>query len=387
LYLAAVVALAFGAATYATATTTTPSFNWTTLVLLVVAACVAQSAAMHVRGNQVFHTGLAFTVAAALLLPAPAVVLLCVVQHVADWVRQRYPWYIQMFNIANYTFSALAAWAVHRGVLDLLAGLSHGIPAAASAVAASFAFVALNHALLAQMLVLARGHTFGETKLFTFDSLLADLVLAAIGIVVALLARDEPVAAPIATLPLMLIHRALSVPQLADQAVRDAKTDLLNPRGLEDGARKELERALRFDRPLSLLLIDVDDLRGINNRHGHLTGDVALRMVADAVRGEAREYDICARWGGDEFVVVLPETSAAEAEAVRERICARIARSPIQTDGGDWLYVTASAGAASSTPESDLATLLRDADDAMYSVKRGVKPGLPTSVALRPSQP
>jgi diguanylate cyclase (GGDEF)-like protein len=368
-YLAAVVAAAVAAAVYTAVDTTSRSFNWATLLLLVVAACIAQSAAMHIRGNQVFHTGLAFTVAAALLLPAPAVVLLCLVQHAADWVRQRYPWYIQTFNIANYTLSGLAAYAVHRGVLRLLDGLSGGLPAACAAVAAALAFILLNHALLARMLILARSRSLAETRLFTFDNLLTDVVLAATGIVVALLVRDEPAAAPIATLPLLLIHRALAVPQLTDQAVRDSKTNLLNPRGLEEAVRKELERAERFDRPLSLLLIDVDDLRGINNRYGHLTGDSALRLVADSLRAEARDYDICARWGGDEFVVVLPETSAGQAELVCERICQRISRIPIQTDDGDLLQVTASAGSASRTPTSDLTTLMRDADRSMYSQK------------------
>src|SRR5206468_1992169 len=132
--------------------------RWSTFAILMVAALGAQAAAVHVSGNQVFHTGLAFTVAAAVSLEPREVIAICVAQHLADWVRRRYPWYIQTFNILNYTLSGLAAWAVNDAVLSLFGDTSKSAQVIA-AVAGGAAFVVTNHALLARMLRLARDHT------------------------------------------------------------------------------------------------------------------------------------------------------------------------------------------------------------------------------------
>src|SRR5207247_6372735 len=123
-------------------------------------------------GNQVFHTGLAFSVAAALLLPPQLVVVVCVAQHLPEWLRQRYPWFIQSFNISNVVLSGLAAWSVraafvHDGVhLTVSATVSAVLVAAAAAVT----FVLVNHALLARMLRLARGHDLSASGLFSLDA-------------------------------------------------------------------------------------------------------------------------------------------------------------------------------------------------------------------------
>src|SRR4029077_344052 len=90
--------------------------RWSFFVALLVGGALAQLFATHIPGNQVFHTGIAFSVAAALLLPPELVVVVCVGQHVPEWIRQRYPWFIQTFNIANVTLSGLAAWSVQAAV-------------------------------------------------------------------------------------------------------------------------------------------------------------------------------------------------------------------------------------------------------------------------------
>lgn len=337
-----------------------------TFVLLLVGAVAAQALATQMPGNQVFHTGLAFTVAGTILLAPAALLILCVVQHIPDWLRQRYPWYIQTFNIANYLSSAVAGWSVYHAVGTTGHGLRHTLALAAGAGA----FVLVNHALLAVMLRLARGRSLRETELFSFEGGVTGIVLAASGVVIALLVLDDPWAAPIAAIPLILIHRALAIPSLREQAFRDAKTELLNTRGLEQEARRELTRAIRFDRPLSVLLVDVDDLRAINNRHGHLTGDVALKAVAAILSEEAREYDACARFGGDEFVVVLPETSLEQAAAMKERLLSRIAEIRIPLRTGDELAVRTSIGAAvRDEADQTVQDIVRRADQAMYDDK------------------
>ncbi len=168
----------------------------------------------------------------------------------------------------------------------------------------------------------------------------------------------------------MLIQRALAVPTLREQALSDHKTGLLNSRGIDQPARSEFARAQRLGRPLSVLLCDIDDLRGINNRLGHLEGDAALAAVAAAFRAELRAYDLCARFGGDEFLVVLPETDEEEAVAVAERIQEWLAEHPLPTSEG-MLAVGVSIGAASlQDGEPEIGTMLARADAAMYEEKR-----------------
>jgi diguanylate cyclase (GGDEF)-like protein len=343
--------------------------EWRLLALLLAGSAVAQARATHMPKNQVFHTGFAFTVAAALLLPPAALILVCLVQHVPDWIRQRYPWYIQTFNISNYILSGTAAWSTYHGLLTLASPTDTPVNAGAAA-AAGVSFVVVNHVLLAVMLHLARGHSFRSTGLFSLDSVVTDVVLAATGVVVALLAQENPWAAPIALLPLVLIHRALVMPALREEARRDAKTDVLNERGLDEAASREVARAARFDRPLSVLVIDIDDLRGINNRHGHLGGDAVLKGLAALLLHGQREYDICARVGGDEFVMVLPETTADEAAAIKDRLNALVAGHTVRLHSGDQIPIRASIGAATRAKhDATLREIIRRADEAMFAAK------------------
>ena len=329
--------------------------RWTDCGVILAAGAVAQFFATHTPGNQVFHTGLAFTVAAALLLPPELVVLVAVGQHIPEWTRQHYPWFIQTFNTANVALSGLAAWAVR----DALG--RHGGPVVV-AVAAVAAYVLVNHALLARMLWLARGHDAVSSGLFSLDGLLADGAVASVGIGVAFALLYEPALVITAILPLVLIQRALAVPSLREQAFTDHKTGLLNSRGIDLPARSEFARARRAGETLSVLICDINDLRGTNSRFGHLQGDAALAAVADSFRTVLRPYDLCARFGGDEFLVVLPETSEGEAFAVADRI-----QHALETHEVD---VRLSIGAASlADGDTRIGDLIERADAAMYAAK------------------
>ena len=125
----------------------------------------------------------------------------------------------------------------------------------------------------------------------------------------------------------------------------------------------------RYREPLSLLFLDLDGLKNINDRHGHRAGSDALRQVGRLIRAELRETDTGARWGGDEFTIIAPNTERAEAVTFAERIRARIARHE-----ADW-PMTASIGVATLDCDDvrmpvDAHTLLRNADAAMYEAKR-----------------
>ncbi len=359
------------AAVVAAAATSAASYGdvrWPVFLAILGAAALAQVFATHTAANQVFHTGFAFSVAAALVLPPQLVVVVCVVQHIPEWLRQRYPWFVQSFNIANYILCGLAAWSVraafaHDGVQVTAAATTAGVIAAS---VAALTFVLVNHALLARMLRLARGHDLTTSGLFTMDGLIQDGVVAAVGVGVGFVLLNSWALAVVVALPLVLIQRALALPTLREQALTDHKTGLLNSRGIDQPARREFARARRLGQPLSVLLCDVDDLRGINNRHGHLEGDAALAVVSAAFNAELRAYDLCARFGGDEFLVVLPQTDEEEAVVVAERIQRWLAENPLPTSEGR-LSVGISIGVGTMQEgEPELGTMLARADAAMY---------------------
>jgi diguanylate cyclase (GGDEF)-like protein len=346
--------------------------RWSLFAAVLAGGALAQLFAAHTSANQVFHTGFAFTVAAALLLPPELVVVVCVAQHLPEWLRQRYPWFIQSFNIANYVLSGLAAWSVRTafardGVHVTASAATTGVLVAS---VAAVTFVLVNHALLARMLRLARGQHLPESGLFTLDGLLQDGVVAAVGVGIAFVLLHSWALAVVIAFPLVLIQRALALPTLREQALTDHKTGLLNSRGIDQPARAEFARSRRLGRPLSVLLCDVDELREINNTFGHLEGDAALAVIAAAFRAELRAYDLCARFGGDEFLVVLPETDEEEAVVVAERIQAWLAENPLPTSRGK-LAVGISIGVGSlQEGEPELGTMLARADAAMYTEKR-----------------
>lgn len=159
--------------------------------------------------------------------------------------------------------------------------------------------------------------------------------------------------------------------RLAEIAITDALTGLQNARALWDGLRRELDRAARYGEPLSLLLIDLDGLKLINDRSGHPAGDRALRHVADAIRSQLRASDMGARWGGDEFALLAPNTSRSAASALAHRVRSLVARSPV---GGDLPPLSASIGIATfdgtGDTVSDPVALMQTADAALYHAKR-----------------
>jgi two-component system chemotaxis response regulator CheY len=168
------------------------------------------------------------------------------------------------------------------------------------------------------------------------------------------------------------LHRMLA--REKGLASTDGLTGLLNRRGLYERARHELSRSRREASDISLVMMDLDDFKRFNDAHGHLAGDRALCLVADALREELRDYDFAGRWGGEEFVVVLPGTGPAQAERAAERIRAAVARLIVPVEGRLAPPLLLSLGVASACggrEDRDLDTLLEQADAAMYRAKSG----------------
>ena len=156
-------------------------------------------------------------------------------------------------------------------------------------------------------------------------------------------------------------------------ATTDAVTTLLNRRALVDRLSHEMERARRYGTPLALLMVDLDHFKDINDTHGHLVGDEALREVARVLHSAVRNVDIVARYGGEEFAIVLPETSNEGAVAFAERVRERVAEHVFANERLPSLRITVSVGVA-SVPSADIESVedfFARSDEALYRAKAG----------------
>ncbi len=147
----------------------------------------------------------------------------------------------------------------------------------------------------------------------------------------------------------------------------DGLTGLLHAGAFASRLEAEINRASRYDRRVSLLLLDLDDFKLLNDRYGHPAGDRALRFVASSLRGALRETDVIARIGGDEFAVLLPETDWQPAEQVAERLRGLLC-APVP---GDEFEIGVSIGVATWSPSLTSHALYTAADSALYAEKRG----------------
>jgi diguanylate cyclase (GGDEF)-like protein/putative nucleotidyltransferase with HDIG domain len=342
--------------------------GWPTFLILAAAASITQLFAFHTIRNQVFHTTPLFFIAGAMLLQPLFALLLPLVAHIGDWVKQRYAWYIQTFNILNFTLAVMAAWWAARLVSEhWLDGSTLAWPVAGAL--AALVYVVLNNGGFAAILFLARGHS--PRSILTPQVIAADAALAALGVAFASFWHDQPWLIPFAVAPVFLLHQALHLPELQEEARVDPKTDLYNARHFAEALNEELARASRFGRPLSVVLGDLDLLRNINSTYGHLAGDDVLHGIADVIRAHTRDYDVAARLGGEEFAILLPETRRSEALELAERIREAVANTPFWAPSVDE-HVTATLSVGVATFPGDGITtieLVHAADLAAYRAK------------------
>ncbi|MCX7791774.1 MAG: diguanylate cyclase [Chloroflexaceae bacterium] len=183
---------------------------------------------------------------------------------------------------------------------------------------------------------------------------------------------DLDVLETLAATAAIAIQNARLFNQVQELATLDALTGVANRRHFLELAQREVERAERYHRPLSLLVVDVDHFKHINDTYGHLTGDQVLRSIAARLRDNLRENDLIGRFGGEEFLVLLPETEEEQALQAAERLRGAIGAWPVITDEGE-VGVSVSIGVAShgcTGQPLSVQQLLKFADDALYVAKR-----------------
>lgn len=160
--------------------------------------------------------------------------------------------------------------------------------------------------------------------------------------------------------------------ELQEQAITDFLTGLFNRRYFFEIAEKEFAKAVRYDRPMSVIIFDLDFFKNVNDTYGHDTGDQALIQIGEMLRSKIRDVDISARYGGEEFIVLLPEMNCENTEIVAERLRKTVENTPIQAEG-NLVNLTISVGVAGKGCTLEINSvdqLISKADQALYQAKR-----------------
>jgi len=257
---------------------------------------------------------------------------------------------------------AIATWVMNRGQEFVAADLARDSRVADTTIGAVIAFpLSCRGRRVGALVALDREPSEREPRL-------AAAMLRAVRVLL------EPASVALDNAQLLKRAEALSV--------TDDLTRLYNSRYLNLVLRRETKRASRSGRPLSLLFIDLDGFKAINDTHGHLFGSRALVEAAAVIRQSARETDVVARFGGDEFALVLPDTGGEGAFAVGERIRERICAHRFLAGDGLDIHLTASVGVATLPDVAASAEeLVQAADKAMYQVKDTGKNGIVAAIA------
>jgi diguanylate cyclase (GGDEF)-like protein len=382
-YVGTVVLAAFGVACFAAAQTTWSASDAWRFALLLGCGLVSVAATPRMAYLQGGMTRDFLTVwvmpIAILLPPVYAVVTPVPLLVLTQWRIHRGIVYRRAFTAAALGLAYGGASYLFRVFPDSFAGptIGTGVHALTWTVA-----VALCE------LVGGRGHRFlilAGIKLadpsarlieqeLNREALQGDFAEFDLGVLITVVVAVNPVLAVFAVPTVLLCRRFMMHAQLVAQSRLDTKTGLLNASTWEREAAAEITRALRTKSPLALALVDIDHFKVVNDTYGHLVGDKALRAVTDALRSQLRGYDLAGRFGGEEFVVLLPQAREVDAIHVAERLRAHIAALSIpvgdDAEACPCIKLTISVGVAALDGESrELTDMLAAADAALYYAK------------------
>jgi diguanylate cyclase (GGDEF)-like protein len=287
-------------------------------------------------------------------------------------VRDRAVAAMSAFRAAVLGLAGSAASALFRVLGGAGAGAWLLRPAAVAASVACAAVFAVVAGVLAGLAAHLRDPLAGWRDLLRdSESMLLDVTGLCVGVLVTFACSLSPALLMVALPPVILLQRGLLHQHLRTAARTDAKTGLLHAVAWQREAGIAIRRARRDREPLALLLADIDHFKQVNDTHGHLTGDEVLLAAAAALRQRIRAGDLLGRFGGEEFVVLLPRTGAGEACQVAERLRAAVATTSVRAGNEEVaVTVTVSIGvAALGTHGNELLELLTAADAALYRAK------------------
>jgi diguanylate cyclase (GGDEF)-like protein len=372
---------------------------------VLVAEASRQVERMRRRFSDALHVNLSsvWTLAAALSITPSLAVATTAILYGHLWLRS---WrritgmhaYRVVFSASNVALCCLTAGSIARlftpgSVLDVVEPVN-----LLWVLLVIVTYSVVNSGLAAVAIMLLQNDRSLRRLLGSWQENSIEYATLCMGVLAAGLLAWRPLLLVLVFLPLYVLHRSVLIRQLEHAATTDEKTGLLNAASWQNLAGNELQRAQRHGTELAVLMVDLDHFKQVNDEYGHLTGDNALRAVAKAIQDEVRDYDLCGRFGGEEFVVLLPDTGPAAAIEVATRICDRIRTvrlEPAAAGGSlDGLRLSASIGVA-TYPDAGghLDEVLMAADNAMFAAKdagrdqvRAVRTDRPERPAVSPTE-
>ncbi|MBE1501966.1 diguanylate cyclase (GGDEF)-like protein [Amycolatopsis lexingtonensis] len=382
------LALVVVTATAALVPITAQSMLWCGLILagevvhLEAAQRIERIRELAADGRPHMHLQSIWIFAGLLLLPPPLATLVIIVSYAHSWVRvyqRRGVIHRKVFSAATVILACFAAgavlWASTGHVAPFVPYLD-GFGGMTALLASGLVYFGLNYVLVILAILMSNPGKPPRQAFGNPSDVLIVLAAVGVGCGIALVMTVRPWLLPVLMVTPVALHIGLLLPQFQAAARTDSKTALLAPEFWVQLARNELARAAELSSTAGVLMIDIDHFKAIDDGNGHLAGDEVLRAVAAAIQGSVRGGDYVGRFGGDEFVVLLPGTTGAEIVAIADRIRTAIARIevavPVIRPGKPEVIsgLTASIGAA-VYPETatDYTILLQAADDAVFEAK------------------
>jgi diguanylate cyclase (GGDEF)-like protein len=316
---------------------------------------------------------------AILLPPFYALVIPIARVSLSQWRVRRAPVYRRVFTAAMTGLCYGAASATFHGLSGLVprdpdGTLSRGTVWTLLVIVAVLVKWVLNTAF---PIVAVKGSDRTadiRRSFFNTEALYNDVAENCAAILVTFAVAGIPLLALVALPVVGLLQRSHSHVKLVSDARNDSKTGLLNAATWERESAAEVARAVRTESPLAIAMLDIDKFKAVNDTYGHLVGDQVLKEIANTLNTLLRDYDLAGRFGGEEFVLLLPQTRAVDAFRIAERVRANIASLSIiaaGTTGGERVQVTVSIGVAAldSGGKRELSELLAAADAALYRAK------------------
>ncbi len=366
-------------------------WDWAWFGLLAGAAMIHLEASRGIErlrelgeGTPYTHMQSTWFFAAVLMLPLPLQTALIVISFTHEWFRVfhcRAIAHRKVFSASTVVLAVAAATLVlHAFYPDVdgpfVAALT-GPYGTVAVLAAGLVYRAVNYLLVIGAIIATHPDQPARISLGPPSDQLIIAAAIGLGYGIAVFAVDRPWSMPILLITVLALHLGLLLPQLREASRTDAKTGLVDAAWWTGTAERELERAGRLDSPVGVLMLDLDHFKHINDQYGHLAGDAVLRAVADTLHHSVRSYDLVGRWGGEEFVILLPGIDAPEIADTAERVRAAVSVLRVATTDRTGTRVTitgltASLGAGTyPATATELSPLLLAVDDALYRAKHG----------------
>jgi diguanylate cyclase (GGDEF)-like protein len=299
----------------------------------------------------------------------PATIFSIFIANIIEWFNSKHRWHVIGFNFSNELATFYLVSLAYNGILDLSPNDPVYTILAMIVVSAVYAF--LETALLSLIFWFADRRKAREMDLLTPLHILREFSLMSIGAAAVLVWRMEPLASILVLSPLYIQFVSFKLPNLMKKVKDDPKTGVLNAEAFRRELDKELSRANRLNRPLTLVMCDLDHMRMINNTYGHLAGDQVLIAVSKMLKKSFREVDTVARYGGEEFVIILPGVGHDDAGVIAERARANIEGMFVEASHANCdIRVTVSFGVSSKeSPHQTPEDLIHNTDVALYYAK------------------